>query len=322
MSLSSTVLDSGIFNGNGFFGGSSGGRGPGGGPGGGSGWGNWDFVAGAAKADENDEGDDVEKFFCEGIKATNLPQGPGIPSQAELFEGLKCRKGVYVSRRDLSDDLNTLLSCAFSRGGFDELLGIIVSGAHVLRTGRRTGLFQNVDANVTPYRKGFIVEFVFTEKVWPKMESFKVTGATILPTSIADDVLREAQKDGVTTMRTLAAAKNIVENFYQERGITFGTVSHFDGMDSGNVIAHVIEGQITRVNLVFTDDQGREVAKPSTKPKVVYRELPIRQGMLYNVEDAKRALRDIFTLQLFDNVQVHLFLHPPTRKISQLSFSP
>jgi outer membrane protein assembly factor BamA len=42
----------------------------------------------------------------------------------------------------------------------------------------------------------------------------------------------------------------------------------------------------------------------STNPRVVRRELPFRVGTLYNVEDAKRALRDIFLLQLFDNVQV------------------
>ena len=37
---------------------------------------------------------------------------------------------------------------------------------------------------------------------------------------------------------------------------------------------------------------------------MVQRELPFRAGELYNVEDAKRALREIFQLQLFDNVQV------------------
>ena len=113
--------------------------------------------------DEDAAADDEEEFLCEGVKAINLPQGPGIPTQSELFEGLNCRKGATCSRKGLSDDLNALLS---------------------------TGLFQNVDANVQPSDKGYIVEFVFKEKVWPRMESFKVTGATILPTSIADDVLR------------------------------------------------------------------------------------------------------------------------------------
>lgn len=40
----------------------------------------------------------------------------------------------------------------------------------------RTGLFDNVDARVLPMRKGkSLVRFVFKEKMWPEMQSFKVT---------------------------------------------------------------------------------------------------------------------------------------------------
>jgi hypothetical protein len=90
----------------------------------------------------------------------------------------------------------------------------------------------------------------------------------------------------------------------QEKGLTFGTISHFDGMETGKVLAHVIEGEITSVNCVYVDGNGNPVGSGSTNPRVVRRELPFRVGTLYNVEDAKRALRDIFLLQLFDNVQV------------------
>ena len=136
------------------------------------------------------------------------------------------------------------------------------------------------------------------------MMSFKVVGATVLPPSIEEEVLAEAKKSKYTTVRVLAAAKNIVEAFYQERGLTFGTISHFDGMETGQVIAHIIEGEITRTSLVYLDKDGGTSPFGSTNPRVVMRELPFRPGSLYNVEDAKKALRDIFQLQLFDNVQV------------------
>lgn len=211
------------------------------------------------------------------MKAVNLVAGPGIPTQAELFEGLHCQPGAMVSRKQLSEDLTTLLS---------------------------TGLFQNVDANVQPTGKGYIVEFSFREKVWPGMVEFKVSGATVLPDDIEEQVLREARKSKYTTVRVLATAKNIIEGYYQEKGLTFGTISHFDGMETGKVLAHVIEGEITSVNCVYVDGNGNPVGSGSTNPRVVRRELPFRVGTLYNVEDAKRALRDIFLLQLFDNVQV------------------
>lgn len=88
--------------------------------------------------------------------------------------------------------------------------------------------------------------------------------------------------------------------------MTFGTISHFDGMETGKVLAHIIEGEITSVNLVYVDGQNQVLSGGSTNPRVVRRELPFRVGTLYNVEDAKRALRDIFLLQLFDNVQVRI----------------
>ena len=157
---------------------------------------------------------------------------------------------------------------------------------------------------MTPSGKGYTVEFSFREKVWPPMMQFKVSGSTILPPTIEEEVLAEARKSKYTTVRVLAAAKNIVESYYQERGLTFGTISHFDGMETGQVLAHIIEGEITRVNLVYLDNQGGTSAFGSTNPRVVTRELPFRAGELYNVQDAKRALRDIFALQLFDNVQV------------------
>ena len=173
------------------------------------------------------------------------------------------------------------------------------------------------------------------------MTSFQVDGSTVLPPGIEEQarrrrrqpasrpisccaapptlracrracapppqVLAEAKKSKYTTVRVLAAAKNIIEAFYQERGLTFGTISHFDGMETGQVIAHIIEGEITRVNLVYVDNEGRTSPFGSTNPRVVSRELPFKSGMLYNVEDAKKALRDIFQLQLFDNVQARVF---------------
>ena len=182
-----------------------------------------------------------------------------------------------MSRKQLSDDLSALLS---------------------------TGLFQNVDANVAPQGAAYVVEFAFREKVWPPMMQFKVAGSTILPPSIEEEVLAEARKSKYTTVRVLAAAKTIVEGYYQDRGLTFGTISHFDGMETGQVLAHIIEGEIARVNLVYLGKDGTTSPFGSTQPRVVTRELPFVPGQLYNVEDAKRALRDIFALQLFDNVQV------------------
>jgi len=196
-----------------------------------------------------------------------------------LFQGLNARKGAELSKKDLSDDLEQLLN---------------------------TGLFANVDANVTPKKEGYAVEFVFREKIWPQVQSFRVSGSSVLPKDVEQEVLVAARKSQNCTVRVLATAKNIIEGYYTSKGLTFGTISHFDGMENGEVIAHVVEGEITRVQTVFVDDALQPIPANQgvTHPKVIQREHNFRVGSLYNVEDAKTALRDIFLLQLFDNVQV------------------
>ena len=126
--------------------------------------------------------------------ATNLPTGPGIPTKAELFGGLNARKGNEVSKDDLSADLEALLN---------------------------TGLFANVDANVTPKGKdGYAVEFVFREKIWPGVQTFKVKGATALPPEIEKEVLTQVRKQSSCTVRVLATMKNIIEGYYTSKGET------------------------------------------------------------------------------------------------------
>ena len=159
---------------------------------------------------------------------------------------------------------------------------------------------------MTPKKDGYAVEFVFREKIWPQVQSFRVSGSTILPKEVEQEVLDAARKNQNCTVRVLATAKNIVEGYYTTKGLTFGTISHFDGMENGEVIAHVVEGEITRVQTVFVDDNLQPMPgnKGVTHPRVIQREHNFKVGNLYNVEDAKTALRDIFLLQLFDNVQV------------------
>ena len=50
---------------------------------------------------------------------------------------------------------------------------------------------------------------------------------------------------GPTTVQTLAHIKNIVEGWYQDRGYAFGYISHFDGMDTGHIVANVVEGRVS-----------------------------------------------------------------------------
>lgn len=57
----------------------------------------------------------------------------------------------------------------------------------------------------------------------------------------------------------------------------FGYISHFDGMDTGKIIAHVTEGKVNRVSVVYMDDEGNpKKGGGETDPDVVLRELPFK----------------------------------------------
>ena len=57
----------------------------------------------------------------------------------------------------------------------------------------------------------------------------------------------------------------------------FGYISHYEGMETGEIVARVVEGRVNKVGVVHVDDEGNprkdagEVA-----PDVILRELPFK----------------------------------------------
>ena len=77
----------------------------------------------------------------------------------------------------------------------------------------RLGLFENVDARVMTGKKGKCkLVFVFQSKVFPQMTSFAVNGNTLIPPEQVAKVMA-THEPGPTSIKTLAAIKNIVEGW-------------------------------------------------------------------------------------------------------------
>jgi len=239
------------------------------------------------KAEEEEERrrriDTSGEFYVTNVKSKDLPVGPGVPTEDELFETLECQPGTMCSREIVQRDMDALI---------------------------QSGLFDDVNVKVGPDTEteepnACTLEYSFQEKIWPQVEGFSIEGSTLLPNQEISDEIMDTRPEGPCTVRTLAFCKNIIEKWYQDRGYVFGTVISFDGMESGMVTAHCVEGRIEKVELVKVDDSGNPKNEPlEVNQDVIMRELPFRIGELYNIEDGRKALRDIFQLQLFDNVQV------------------
>lgn len=248
--------------------------------------------------DEEDEEDDDEEeeeeeadedggeaaaggFFCSEIKAQGLPVGEGIPTEEDLFASLNCQAGFTCSRAELSQDIKQLYN---------------------------TGLFESVNAKVVPEKKGkFRVVFDFVEKRYPEIKTFAVEGAKVLPKAIVEETNAklEAYRGQAFTMETMAAIKNVIEGWYQARGFGLSYISHFTGMPTGNVVAHVVEGRTSKVGVVYVDEDGNPSEKKGSIPEAfILKHCPVEVGTLYSMNDGRKTLQNVFALELFDNVQV------------------
>ena len=220
-------------------------------------------------------------FFCGEVSAQGLPVGEGIPTEEDLFAALNCQPGFSCSRAELSQDIKQLYN---------------------------TGLFESVNARVLPAKKGkFRVVFDFVEKRYPEIKTFNVEGSKVLPPTVVADVRQKLEefKGQAFTMETMAAIKNVVEGWYQTRGFGLSYISHFTGMPSGDVVAHIIEGRTTKVGVVYVDEDGNPTKSGGHIPAAyILKHCPVEVGTLYNMNDGRKTLQNVFSLELFDNVQV------------------
>lgn len=68
---------------------------------------------------------------------------------------------------------------------------------------------------------------------------------------------------------------------YQKRGFVFGYISHYEGMETGDIVARVVEGRVNKVNVVHVDDEGNpQKAKGEVSPEIILRELPFKVSIL------------------------------------------
>ncbi len=64
---------------------------------------------------------------------------------------------------------------------------------------------------------------------------------------------------------------------YQKRGFVFGYISHYEGMETGDIVARVVEGRVNKVNVVQVDDEGNPKKGPGeVQPEIILREMPYK----------------------------------------------
>ena len=79
----------------------------------------------------------------------------------------------------------------------------------------------------------------------------------------------------------MASHDHVLTCRYHDHGFVFAFIRDFEGMDSGNVTANVVEGKVNKVNVVYVDDNGNPKKGGGETPKeVVERELPFQVSLV------------------------------------------
>jgi len=223
--------------------------------------------------DEEDYVDPTAPFECGKVIAIDLPIGPGVPRDVDLFAGLHCQSGFRCSQEELRKDLKTLT---------------------------HTEGIEHVEVRVTPVKgtkgKKCDVAFVFKSVQLPELKSFQVKGVSAIPEGVINQVMETYNRDfkenpekSKTSIETIGMMRNIIEkwlvlfllsmklrvNFrYQDRGYIMSYIRNFSGLHTGNVTANVVEGRVNQVKVMFVDEEGNEKKKGNATPQnFVKREL-------------------------------------------------
>jgi outer membrane protein assembly factor BamA len=232
-----------------------------------------------------------DKFKVKKVIVLNEPKVEGLPSVEKMVSGFQAKKASLADKKTLKGDIDRIM---------------------------QTGLFENVNVRVVPVGPNEAeVTYDLKERKLSPVYSVSVSGTTILPEDVVNDVRAKFSAVPSLTPALLGWARNRIDGWYRERGLAFGCVSHFEGVESGAISIQCFEGVIDTVK-VFYETRGGKIMKKGNYPeKWIWNSLPFKKGHHYNLEDGKRALRNVYATDLYENVQVIPRLRPPEEDPTQ-----
>eukprot|EP00245_Coleochaete_scutata_P000221 TRINITY_DN1024_c0_g1_i1.p1 TRINITY_DN1024_c0_g1~~TRINITY_DN1024_c0_g1_i1.p1 ORF type:complete len:858 (-),score=217.69 TRINITY_DN1024_c0_g1_i1:308-2881(-) len=254
--------------------------------------------------------DPNHKYKCSKVEwidlATNQPVDPNDPFVAEATSA---RPGATVTKQLLEEELDRIKPS----GMFDE---------------------HSLSLDAIPEKDGSItLRFQFRENHWAGAQAVQcinvggrsmpkegeeqgpvpVTapvdeedkGACLLPPRVERDLSKMVSTSSRLTARKLTQIRDRALKWYHENGYVCATVVNFGGLMTDKVQLEVIEGDITRTDIVFQDKMGNEI-EGRTNKDVIWRAVPeeLKKGNPYNYEAGKKALQKINELGLIANIEV------------------
>ncbi|KAG0599508.1 hypothetical protein M758_12G157500 [Ceratodon purpureus] len=299
-----------------WLGGGRSGGGDGGSGGGGGGWGDGDvspdadsgveiFRHGEEEDGEVEEGhtlresderssslgslDGERNFFVSGLEVINV-EGMKLDEDFAPYEVLGFDVGTRYSKSDIMKARSRLLD---------------------------TGWYKSVTIRWVADSEDAIKLVVLTEDaVYSEVSSFQCVNVSsrsiqavhppcLLPKSIQGDITTMLQAKERPTKQTLSDVQEKIEQWYHDQGYVCAKVKGFRSSEAGVLECHVDEGIITNISVSCEDETGHPIAC-HTNNDIILESLPkaVREGMQFNADAGKAAVRRVEQLGLFDKVNV------------------
>ncbi|KAL3637021.1 putative translocon at the outer envelope membrane of chloroplasts 75-III [Castilleja foliolosa] len=329
-----------IFNyGGGGGGGGSGGGGGGGGGSGGEGGGFWNLfsLAAIAKDDEPQQEWDshglpanivvqlnklsgFKKYKVNEILFVDRRRGSSIDTDNFIFEMMPLRPGGIYTKAQLQKELETLATCGMfekvdleTKTNPDGTINITIP--FIESTWQSADRLRCINVGLLPQPKPIEMDPDMTDKEIMEYQRsqekdyrrrIEKSRPCLLPVSVEREILQMMREHGKVSARVLQRIRDRVHQWYHENGYAFAQVVNFGGLNTKEVVCEVVEGDITQLLVQFHDKLGN-ACEGNTQFPVIRRELPdqLRQGQVFNMENGKKALRNINSLALFSNIEVN-----------------
>nr|VDD32692.1 unnamed protein product [Brassica oleracea] len=110
----------------------------------------------------------------------------------------------------------------------------------------------------------------------------------LLPGPVQREMMLMLRDQRNVSARLLRRIGDKVLKWYQDNGYAYANVTNFGSLNSKELVCEVSEGDITRLVIQFQDKLGYVV-----------------EGNVLNMEAANQAVKNIFSLNLFSNVEIN-----------------
>lgn len=155
------------------------------------------------------------------------------------------------------------------------------------------GYFSQVE--ITPQATPQGIRLVVQVKENPTVTGLDLAGVTAIPAETARGLFEPLVGDALNTRR-LEEAKAALRQIYAEKGLVRGRVVASAVSPQGVLQILVAEGRISAIKVSGNSE---------TKEHVILREMTLKPGDLFNVEQAKKDLQRVHNTGFFEDVNVH-----------------